>query len=81
PTWEERADIRGQSAFAIELAKEAVDLLYNASGATVIARNVPLQRFQRDVRGMGQHGLLNVTTGLEVQGRVLLGLDPQNYFL
>ncbi|MEV1118983.1 acyl-CoA dehydrogenase family protein [Actinosynnema sp. NPDC049800] len=81
PTWEERADIRGQSAFAIELAKEAVDLLYSASGATVIARNVPLQRFQRDVRGMAQHGLLNATTSLEVQGRVLLGLDPRNYFL
>jgi 3-hydroxy-9,10-secoandrosta-1,3,5(10)-triene-9,17-dione monooxygenase len=81
PTWEEKADIRGQTAFAIQLAKEAVELLYTASGATVIARSVPLQRFHRDVQGFAQHGLLQVNTGLEVQGRVLLGLDPQNNYL
>jgi alkylation response protein AidB-like acyl-CoA dehydrogenase len=81
PSWEEKADIRGQAAFGIDLARQAVDTLYRASGASVIAKGMPLQRFHRDVQGFAQHGLLQLNTSLEVQGRVLLGLDPQNHFL
>jgi alkylation response protein AidB-like acyl-CoA dehydrogenase len=81
PTWDERAAIRGQAAFSIQLAKEAVEVLYTASGATVIARNVPFQRFHRDAQGLAQHGLLQLNTNLEVHGRVLLGLDPDSHFL
>ncbi|RMB78574.1 acyl-CoA dehydrogenase [Rhodococcus sp. SBT000017] len=81
PSWQEKADIRGQVAFGIELIREAVDLLYRASGASVISKNIPLQRFHRDIQGFAQHGLLQTNTSLEVQGRMLLGLDPQNHFL
>lgn len=76
PTTEEKALIRGRTAFAASLAKEAVELLYTASGASVIKRSVPFQRFHRDILGFSLHALAQVNVNLEVQGRVLLGLDP-----
>ncbi|MFE2752546.1 acyl-CoA dehydrogenase family protein [Actinosynnema sp. NPDC059335] len=81
PTVEERAIVRGQTMFAGQLAKEAVDILYSLSGGSVIRRTVPLQRFHRDLQAFMHHGLTNATTNLEVQGRVLLGLDPDTTFL
>ncbi|MEU8709902.1 acyl-CoA dehydrogenase family protein [Streptomyces sp. NPDC048565] len=76
PTDEEKAQARGRSAFAADLAKEAVELLYSMSGASVIKRSVPFQRYHRDLLGFSLHALAQVHTNLEVQGRVLLGLDP-----
>ncbi|MCE6998115.1 acyl-CoA dehydrogenase [Saccharothrix sp. S26] len=80
-TTEERAQLRGQTAYAIQLAKEAVEILYSASGASVLQKSVPMQRFFRDIEGFAQHGLLLNTTNYEVQGRTLLGLDPDTPFL
>ncbi|MEU8698963.1 acyl-CoA dehydrogenase family protein [Streptomyces sp. NPDC048680] len=76
PTDAEKAQVRGRTAFAAELAKEAVESLYSMSGASVIRRSAPLQRFHRDLVGFSLHALTQVHTNLEVQGRVLLGLDP-----
>ncbi|UCM87577.1 acyl-CoA dehydrogenase family protein [Streptomyces marincola] len=81
PSEEEKAHVRGKTSFAIDLCREAVDILYSAGGASVIQRNVPLQRFFRDARGLALHGLLLASTNLEVQGRVLLGHDPETPFL
>ncbi|GAA2592765.1 acyl-CoA dehydrogenase family protein [Winogradskya consettensis] len=78
---EERAYLRGQTAYAIKLAREAVEILYGASGASVIQHSVAIQRSFRDIEGFGQHALLLAETNLEVQGRVLLGLDPDTPFL
>jgi 3-hydroxy-9,10-secoandrosta-1,3,5(10)-triene-9,17-dione monooxygenase len=81
PTFEEKATVRGQAAYAIQLLKEAVEILYTASGATAIQRDVPIQRFHRDIQGLALHGLLLPSTNLEVHGRVLLGLDPETPLL
>ncbi|MFJ1799965.1 acyl-CoA dehydrogenase family protein [Streptomyces sp. NPDC088180] len=81
PTIEEKATVRGQAAYAVELAKEAIDTLYNASGATAIQRSVPIQRFHRDSQGLSLHALLLLSTNLETYGRVLLGLDPDTPLL
>ncbi|MFI1393990.1 acyl-CoA dehydrogenase family protein [Streptomyces sp. NPDC020681] len=81
PTLEEKATIRGQGAYAVQLAKEAVEILYRTSGASVIQRSVPLQRFFRDVEGFSLHGFLLLSTNLELHGRVLLGLDPETPLL
>ncbi|MFH9061782.1 acyl-CoA dehydrogenase family protein [Streptomyces coeruleorubidus] len=81
PTLQEKADVRGRTAFAVQLAKEAVEILFSASGATAIQRSVPIQRFHRDAQGLALHALLLPSTNLEVQGRVLLGLDPDTPFL
>ncbi|MDQ3404552.1 MAG: acyl-CoA dehydrogenase family protein [Actinomycetota bacterium] len=81
PTTEEKAAVRGQVGYAIQLAKEAVDILYTCSGASVIQKSVALQRVHRDTQGLALHGLMSPITNLEVHGRVLLGLDPDTFFL
>ncbi|QHC00850.1 acyl-CoA dehydrogenase [Epidermidibacterium keratini] len=80
-TVEERAQLRGQSAYAIELARQAVETLYKASGASVIMLDVPFQRFYRDMQGLTLHATVVLTSNLEVHGRVLVGLDPATPFL
>ncbi|MFG3497338.1 acyl-CoA dehydrogenase family protein [Streptomyces sp. NPDC047928] len=81
PTPEEKAIVRGQTAFAAQLSKEAVEILFNASGGSVIQRSVPLQRFHRDIQGFSLHALAQIDVNLELQGRVLLGMDPGTVFL
>ncbi|MEU7755026.1 acyl-CoA dehydrogenase family protein [Micromonospora sp. NPDC049171] len=81
PTLQEKAATRGHSAYAVELAKEAVAILFNASGATAIQRAVPIQRFHRDIQGLALHGMILLNSSLEVHGRVLLGLDPETPLL
>ncbi|MFD9734920.1 acyl-CoA dehydrogenase family protein [Umezawaea sp. NPDC059074] len=80
-TTEEKAAIRGQVGYAVQLAKEAVEIVYGLSGASVIQKSVPIQRVYRDTVGLALHGLLAPVTNLEVHGRVLLGLDPDTFFL
>ncbi|MFI9818289.1 acyl-CoA dehydrogenase family protein [Saccharothrix variisporea] len=71
----ERAQVRAHGAFAIQLAREAVEALFDASGASALLKDAPIQRFQRDLRAFSLHGLLLLSTNLEVHGRVLVGLD------
>ncbi|MEU9701224.1 acyl-CoA dehydrogenase family protein [Streptomyces sp. NPDC047981] len=81
PTLEERAAIRGQCGYALQLTKEAVAELHSVSGASAIARKAPFQRFYRDMMGLSLHGMMAPHTNLEVHGRVLLGLDPATELL
>lgn len=81
PTLKEKAAIRGQSAFAAELARQAVEVLYTASGASVIMQDVPFQRFYRDIHGLSLHAAMALNSNLEVHGRVEVGLDPATPFL
>lgn len=57
-----------------QLAREAVDLLYLASGPRVIREDNPIQRFQRDIQAFAQHVLLHPDTQYENVGRVRCGL-------
>ncbi|WP_175410427.1 acyl-CoA dehydrogenase family protein [Streptomyces sp. TRM64462] len=81
PSVEDRAAVRGRAGYAIQLAKEAVDELFEASGASVIMRDVPFQRYHRDMRGLALHALFAFNTNQEVHGRALLGLAPDTPFL
>ncbi|MEV7085548.1 acyl-CoA dehydrogenase family protein [Streptomyces sp. NPDC093085] len=81
PPVEVRAALRGQSGYAAELCREAVEVLYQASGASVIMKDVPFQRFYRDIHGLSQHAAMALNSNLEVHGRVLVGLDPATPFL
>ncbi|MER6103314.1 hypothetical protein ABT115_13545 [Streptomyces sp. NPDC001832] len=47
-------------------AKEAVDILNTASGASSIRRDVPIQRFQRDVQAVNLHALMHPNTNAEL---------------
>ncbi|MFD9734916.1 acyl-CoA dehydrogenase family protein [Umezawaea sp. NPDC059074] len=81
PEMEERARLRGRVAMVVELAKEAVEVLHTAAGASAIARDVPFQRFHRDMLGLANHALFLFNTNMEVHGRVLLGISPDTPFL
>ncbi|KOX23494.1 acyl-CoA dehydrogenase [Saccharothrix sp. NRRL B-16348] len=76
----EKGKVRGDSAYAMQLAREAVEILYNASGATGIQLSVPLQRFHRDIQGLSLHGLGLLSTNMEIYGRAVLGLDADGAF-
>ena len=65
---------------AARAATEAVDIVAEASGTTSNFEESPLERLVRDVRVVGKH--ITVAPHLiEDAGRVLLGLEPETYFL
>jgi 3-hydroxy-9,10-secoandrosta-1,3,5(10)-triene-9,17-dione monooxygenase len=71
-----RIKSRAHIAYAMGLARQAVDTLFYASGASSIQTNVPIQRFQRDVQALANHAIMHTQTALELYGRVLCGLPP-----
>jgi 3-hydroxy-9,10-secoandrosta-1,3,5(10)-triene-9,17-dione monooxygenase len=78
---EERAAARMDAAAVCARAKEAVDILYTASGGSAVYNSVPMQRIARDVQTINLHGIMHPNTNLETYGRVLLGLEPNTVFL
>jgi alkylation response protein AidB-like acyl-CoA dehydrogenase len=72
----ERVKSRVHIAYATGLAREAVDTLFHASGASSIQVQVPIQRFQRDMQGLANHAIMHAPTAMELYGRVLCGLEP-----
>lgn len=70
------AGIFRMMAYATGLAREAVDTLFYASGASSIQTHVPLQRFQRDMQALANHAIMHAPTAVELYGRVLCGLEP-----
>ena len=80
-TLEDRALVRAHAAHATTLAREAVDVLFRASGASSVQRAVPIQRYQRDIQALSNHAFLTDATSLELLGRVLCGLEPNTVFI
>jgi alkylation response protein AidB-like acyl-CoA dehydrogenase len=80
-TLEERARVRAHAAYATRLAREAVLVLFEASGATAIQPAVPIQRFHRDIDALANHAFMSAPTALELYGRVVCGLEPNTEFL
>jgi alkylation response protein AidB-like acyl-CoA dehydrogenase len=71
-----RVKSRAHIAFAMGLARQSVDTLFYASGASSIQTHLPIQRFQRDVQALANHAIMHTQTALELYGRVLCGLPP-----
>jgi 3-hydroxy-9,10-secoandrosta-1,3,5(10)-triene-9,17-dione monooxygenase len=80
-TLEERARILLDAARTCTVAKEAVDILNNASGGSSIYSDVPIQRIERDMQAVKLHGLQHTSTNLELYGRILCGLEPNTFFI
>lgn len=80
-TLEERARIRLDLGAACQRAKEAVDILNDASGGSSIYRDVPIQRIQRDVQTLNLHAILHPSTNLELYGRIVCGLDSNTPYI
>jgi 3-hydroxy-9,10-secoandrosta-1,3,5(10)-triene-9,17-dione monooxygenase len=78
---EERALVRMDLGWVTELARRATAILQEASGATAIHEEVPIQRIARDIQALALHGILNPKTNLELYGRVLCGLEPNTFLL
>lgn len=76
----QRAIARLAGINAAHAAADAVDLCYQAGGATSIHAEGLLQRAFRDVHVATQSIVLSYT-GWETVGRVLLGLDPDTPLL
>jgi alkylation response protein AidB-like acyl-CoA dehydrogenase len=75
-TVKERVKSRAHISCATGLAREAVDILFYASGASAIQSHVPIQRFQRDIQALANHAIMHPQTSVELYGRVLCGLQP-----
>ncbi|WP_017688381.1 acyl-CoA dehydrogenase family protein [Paenibacillus sp. PAMC 26794] len=77
-TLKEFAQIQTDITYASMLCWEAVDMLMAESGGGVIADSNRLSQIFRDIRGGANHALTTASTGLELYGRVLMGLPPQH---
>jgi alkylation response protein AidB-like acyl-CoA dehydrogenase len=78
PTFFDRARGRSHIGYATGLARQAVDLLFHASGASAVQDTVAIQRFQRDMQTLANHAIMHGPTGIEMYGRVLCGLEPNS---
>jgi 3-hydroxy-9,10-secoandrosta-1,3,5(10)-triene-9,17-dione monooxygenase len=75
-TTEARVKARAHVSYATGQAREVIDTLFYASGASAIQSNVPIQRFQRDIQALANHAIMHPQTAIELYGRVLCGLPP-----
>jgi 3-hydroxy-9,10-secoandrosta-1,3,5(10)-triene-9,17-dione monooxygenase len=74
-----RIKVRAHVGAATRYARDAVDTLFYASGASAIQASVPIQRFQRDMQALANHAILHPQTNVELYGRVLCGLEPNTF--
>ena len=79
-TFEQRALMRMEIAFAIKLCRDAVGMLLEAGGAGAHMRGNPLQRHFRDVNVMSNHIIYDIDSASELRGRALLGLEPNSIY-
>jgi alkylation response protein AidB-like acyl-CoA dehydrogenase len=80
PTLEQRALLRLAATQAATQAAQAIDLMYNAAGASAIWANNPLQRHFRDIHVVTQHAILSAPI-YEMTGRVFLGQPTETSML
>jgi alkylation response protein AidB-like acyl-CoA dehydrogenase len=71
-----RARMRMDAAQAGRLARDAVNLLMTASGASGMAQSGPLERIWRDANTADLHAVIALDQNLEIYGQMLLGLPP-----
>jgi alkylation response protein AidB-like acyl-CoA dehydrogenase len=76
----ERARLRLQVAHVVEICRDVVRSLMEASGASAHLRTHPMQRIHRDVHTISCHMVFDLDGSAENYGRMLLGLDPLSPF-
>ena len=77
---EDRIRIRRNFAFAAGSAVEAVNILFEASGASAASLDTPIQRFWRDVNAGAHHVSLDTQAIYAMAGQKLFGLPPKGAF-
>lgn len=74
-TFLERTRIRMDTGVAITSAREAIDRLLSAHGASSFGEFNPMQRIWRDAEIASRHAVLSPDIGAELYGRALLGIE------
>ena len=74
-TYEERARVRMDTGYAAKTAREAMDILLSAHGASSFAEASPLQRMWRDLETCSRHAVVNPEISTEVYGKSLVGIE------
>ncbi len=74
-TIEQNAAIRLATTWAIHQARDVVDTLYQAAGATAIFNENPFERRFRDIHTVAQQ-VQGRQTHFETVGRIMMGLPP-----
>jgi 3-hydroxy-9,10-secoandrosta-1,3,5(10)-triene-9,17-dione monooxygenase len=72
-----RARCRRDYCFATQLCIDAVGSLFLSSGGGSLYDSSEMQRFWRDVHGVGQHAALNYDAAVSGFGRHVFGLPPE----
>ena len=72
----DRARSRRDKAFVVKLCVQAVNRLFEASGAHAVLASHPMQRFHRDAHSLSHHAALGWDVAAEQFGRQALGLPP-----
>ena len=76
----DRIALRGAATHAIHLAKEAVDIAYEACGSDAIFEHHPVQQRFQDIHTITQH-LQGRRAHYETIGQFTLGLEPDTQWL
>ena len=72
----DRARYRRDKTFVVKLCVQAVNRLFEASGARAVLSSEPMQRFHRDAHSLSHHAALSWDAAAEQFGRQALGLPP-----
>ena len=63
------------TGYAAKTAREAMDILLSAHGASSFAEASPLQRMWRDLETCSRHAVVNPEISTEVYGKSLVGIE------
>lgn len=73
---EQRVGVRRSIAYAANQSVEAVNLLFEAAGASAADLDVPIQRFWRDINAGARHVSLDNLAVNSMTGQFLFGMKP-----
>ncbi|GHC40001.1 acyl-CoA dehydrogenase family protein [Streptomyces cinnamoneus] len=72
-----RARVRADSGHAVKNVLEALNTLLDVHGGGAFADANPLQRIWRDASIAGRHAVATPAVGMEIYGKLLLGVDER----
>ena len=75
PSYTERARVRMDTGYAADTARQAMDTLLSAHGASSFAEVSPLQRMWRDMETCTRHAVISPEISSEVYGKALVGIE------
>ena len=75
PSYLERARVRMDTGYVVQNARDAIDTLLSAHGASSFGEFSPMQRIWRDSETASRHAVISPEISAEVYGRALLGIE------